>query len=39
VPSAQQRVPGHTFEFQVDAIATDALGGLPTLLGPEAWLG
>jgi hypothetical protein len=26
VPSAQQRVPGHTFEFQVDGIRTDALG-------------
>jgi hypothetical protein len=38
VPSAQQRVPGYDFEFQVDSIAVDALGGLPTLLGPESWL-
>jgi hypothetical protein len=38
VPSPQQRVPGYSFEFQVDGIRTDALGGRPTLLGPESWL-
>jgi hypothetical protein len=31
-------VPGASFEFQVDKIRGDALGGRPTLLGPDGWL-
>jgi len=30
-------VPGHTFEFQVDTVRTDALGGRPTLVARDGW--
>ncbi|HEV7991057.1 MAG TPA: glycoside hydrolase domain-containing protein [Gemmatimonadaceae bacterium] len=30
-------VPGTKIDFQTDKVRTDALGGRPTLLAPEAW--
>src|SRR2546426_4874236 len=30
-------VPGHTFEFQVDTVRADALGGHPTLVARDGW--
>ncbi|HEY5061949.1 MAG TPA: hypothetical protein VII52_10465, partial [Gemmatimonadaceae bacterium] len=30
-------VTGHRFDFQVDTVHADALGGLPTLLAPAEW--
>jgi Domain of unknown function (DUF1906) len=32
------RPPGVTIEFDTDRARTDALGGRPTVVGPEAWL-
>lgn len=37
VPKNLDRVPGVALEFQVDSIRADALGGLPTLVGPDGW--
>jgi hypothetical protein len=30
-------VPGVAFEFQVDLVSADALGGRPTLLARQGW--
>ena len=32
-------IPGLGLAFQTDEVRTDALGGRPTLLAPESWLG
>ena len=37
VPKAADRVPGAGFEFQVDTVKADALGGRPTLLAMAGW--
>jgi hypothetical protein len=37
VRRAVDRVPGAAFEFQVDTINGDALGGRPTLLAMAGW--
>lgn len=31
-------IPGFDIDFQTDRVRTDALGGRPTLLGPDGWL-
>ncbi|HTE45058.1 MAG TPA: glycoside hydrolase domain-containing protein [Gemmatimonadaceae bacterium] len=38
VPKPLDRVPGTIVEFQVDTIRGDALGGMPTLVGPDRWM-
>jgi hypothetical protein len=37
VPKNLDRVEGVALEYQVDSIRADALGGLPTLVGPDGW--
>jgi hypothetical protein len=39
VATAADRVPGFGFLFQVDTVSTDALGGRPTMLGGDDWMG
>ncbi len=38
VATAADQVVGFDAEFQVDDVHADALGGLPTMLVPDAWL-